>query len=137
MSADSLSKISASGNTSILTYNDIQTRSLDSVRIGNYCGRTLKYANNVFIGENAGYNAYEVENSILLGYRAGSNLVNGDRNIIIGYNLNGGNTSNLINIGDNYTSSTSTTIGHHNENMKSIEWEVPIWVLIYTLSVII
>ena len=57
MSADGLSKISPSGNTSILTYNDIQTRAFNSIRIGNYSGRTLKYNNNVFIGETAGLNA--------------------------------------------------------------------------------
>ena len=118
MSADSLSKISPSGNSSILTYNDIQTRALDSIRIGNFCGRTLKFNNNVFIGEKAGLNSFEVENSVFLGYNAGANIINGNRNIIIGYNYNSDNNplSNSITIGESYTSSSSTTIGNNNYN---------------------
>jgi len=54
---DSLNKITPSGYTSIITYNDIQTRSLDSVRIGSFSGRFLKYFNNVFIGDKSGENA--------------------------------------------------------------------------------
>ena len=118
MSADSLSKISPSGNSSILTYNDIQTRALDSIRIGNFCGRTLKFNNNVFIGEKAGLNSFEVENSVFLGYNAGANIINGNRNIIIGYNYNSDDNplSNSITIGESYTSSSSTTIGNNNYN---------------------
>ena len=117
MNADSFNRIIPSGNTNILTYDDIKTRAFDSVCIGTYCGKNLKFFNNVFIGKEAGLNATEVENSILLGAKAGANLVNGNKNIIIGYNYCGDTTSNLINIGDNYTSSTSTTIGYYNENI--------------------
>ena len=117
MSADSFNRIIPSGNTNILTYDDIKTRAFDSIRIGTFCAKNLKFFNNVFIGKEAGYSAFEVENSILLGSKAGSNLINGNKNIIIGYNYCGDTTSNLINIGDNYTSSSSTSIGYFNENI--------------------
>jgi len=115
--ANSFNRIIPSGNTNILTYDDIKTRTFDSIRIGTYCGKNLKSFNNIFIGKEAGLNSFEVENSILLGSTAGANLINGNKNIIIGYNYCGDTTSNLINIGDNYTSSTSTTIGYYNENI--------------------
>ena len=110
-----LNKINPSGNTSIITYNDVQTRALDSVRIGKFCGKNLQNFNNVFVGDHAGFNSVNVENSIFVGYNAGENIVNGNKNIIIGYNYND-NISNSINIGDNYTSTNSASIGNNNYN---------------------
>ena len=54
MSTDNFNKIFPSGNTNILTYDDIKTRALNSIRIGTYSGRTLKYHNNIFIGDKSG-----------------------------------------------------------------------------------
>ena len=110
-----LNKINPSGNTSIITYNDVLTRALDTVRIGKFCGKNLQNFNNVFVGDHAGFNSINVENSIFLGYNAGENIVNGNKNIIIGYNYND-NISNSINIGDNYTSTNSASIGNYNYN---------------------
>ena len=66
--ADGLNKIVQSGNSSILTYDDIQTRALDSIRIGNFCGKFLNLTNNVFIGDKAGLISTDVEKSILIGH---------------------------------------------------------------------
>jgi hypothetical protein len=114
-SSDGLNKIIQSGNSSILTYDDIQTRTLDSIRIGNYCGKYLNLYNNVFIGYRAGEIATNVENSILIGHNAGDNINNGDNVIIVGYNYNS-NSCNSISIGDNYSSTLTTSIGKNNYN---------------------
>jgi len=114
--ADSFNKINQTGNSSILTYDDIQTRSLDSIRIGNFCGKFLNLFNNVFIGDTAGLIAKDVENSILIGHNAGDNITNGNKVIIIGYNYNNSNYNNSITIGENYTESYSTSIGNNNFN---------------------
>ena len=113
--SDGLNKIIQSGNSSILTYDDIQTRTLDSIRIGNYCGKFLNLYNNVFIGYKAGLIATNVENSILIGHNAGDNINNGNNVIIIGYN-NNSNSCNSISIGDNYSSTLTTSIGKNNYN---------------------
>jgi len=112
---DNLNKINQLGNTSIITYNDVQTRALDSVRVGKYCGKNLQKNNNVFIGERAGFNALNVENSVFIGYNAGENIYNGFKNIIIGHNINN-DINNSISIGDNYTSTNSASIGNFNYN---------------------
>ena len=83
MSADSFNRIIPSGNTNILTYDDIKTRAFDSIRIGTYCAKNLNAINNIFIGKESGYNSVAVENSILLGYNAGSNLVNGNKILLL------------------------------------------------------
>ena len=74
MNNESFNKITPTGTTSILTYNDIQTRDFNSIRIGTYCGKFINKYNNVFIGDKAGRNSLDVENSIFLGYNAGENL---------------------------------------------------------------
>ena len=115
MNADGLNKINQTGNSSIITYDDVQTRTLDSIRIGNSCGKFLNSYNNVFIGNKAGLESINVEKSIFLGYNAGENIVNGNKVIIIGYNYNNENDDSIT-IGDNYTASQSTTIGKNNYN---------------------
>ena len=115
MSLDGLNKINQTGNSSILTYDDIQTRTLNSIRIGNSCGKFLNLYNNVFIGDKAGLTSIDVEKSVFLGHNAGDNIKAGNKLIIIGYNYNS-NTSNSITIGDNYTSTLSTSIGYNNYN---------------------
>ena len=118
--ADSLNKITPAGTTSILTYDDIQTRSYDSIRIGSLCGKYLSYINNVFIGFKAGRLANQVENSIYLGYNAGELLPSGFQNIIIGNNQNfNNNLNNSTTIGINYNTSRTTTIGYYNSNIGS------------------
>ena len=115
---DSLNKITPAGTTSILTYDDIQTRSYDSIRIGSFCGKYLSYNNNVFIGFKAGRLANQVENSVYLGYNAGELLPSGYQNIIIGNNQNfTNNLNNSTTIGNNYNTSRSTAIGYFNSNI--------------------
>ena len=118
MNSGNLNKITNIGTYGSSITNDVLTRQYDSIRIGTYAGKYLKSSNNIFIGDKAGQNSYDVENSIFLGYNAGANIINGDRNIIIGYNLND-NASNSITIGNNYTSTLSTTIGDLNKNEGS------------------
>jgi hypothetical protein len=117
--ADGLNKIVQSGNSSILTYDDIQTRALDSIRIGNFCGKFLNLTNNVFIGDKAGLISTDVEKSILIGHNAGDNITNGNNLIVIGYNTNSNNSSNSISIGSNYSSTLTTSIGINNYNYGS------------------
>ena len=118
MNSGNLNKITNIGTYGSSITNDVLTRQYDSIRIGTYAGKYLKSSNNIFIGDKAGQNSYDVVNSIFLGYNAGANITNGDRNIIIGYNLNN-EASNSITIGNNYTSTLSTTIGDLNENKGS------------------
>ena len=118
MNSGNLNKITNIGTYGSSITNDVLTRQYDSIRIGTYAGKYLKSSNNIFIGDKAGQNSYDVQNSIFLGYNAGANITNGDRNIIIGYNLNN-EASNSITIGNNYTSTLSTTIGDLNENKGS------------------
>ena len=118
MNSGNLNKITNIGTYGSSITNDVLTRQYDSIRIGTYAGKYLKSSNNIFIGDKAGQNSYDVQNSIFLGYNAGANITNGNRNIIIGYNLNN-EASNSITIGNNYTSTLSTTIGDLNENKGS------------------
>jgi len=119
MNSGNLNKITNIGTTGSSITNDILTRQYDSIRIGTYAGKYLKSSNNVFIGDKAGQTSYDVDNSIFVGYNAGANIINGDRNIIIGYNLNN-DASNSITIGNNFTGSSSTTIGDLNQNQGSL-----------------
>ena len=117
MNVENLNKINQSGNYTIITYDDIQTRNLNSIRIGNYCGKYLTFYDNVFIGDRAGFNANEVEQSILIGYNAGDNINSGSNLIIIGQNNNSNPVnSNSITIGNNYTEHSSISIGIDNYN---------------------
>jgi len=115
MNSGNLNKITNIGTYGSSITNDVLTRQYDSIRIGTYAGKYLNSSNNIFIGDKAGQNSYDVDNSIFLGYNAGANITNGDRNIIIGYNLND-NASDSITIGNNFTSNFSTTIGDLNQN---------------------
>ena len=120
MNVENLNKINQTGNSSIITYDDIQTRNLNSIRIGNYCGKYLTYYNNVFIGDKAGLIANDVENSIMIGYNAGDKIYTGNNLIIIGYNTNPNPIhSNSITIGNNYTDNSSISIGIDNYNIGS------------------
>ena len=57
---------------------------------------TLPFRNNVFIGDKAGQNSYDVDNSIFLGYNAGENIKNGNRIIVLGVERQKKNFKNKI-----------------------------------------
>lgn len=110
-----MSKILPSGEVLFSIYDDVLTRSLNSVRVGRECGKYLLNTNNVFIGQKAGYFSKYTSECIYIGYNAGSNITTGYRNIILGYDYNTNNINNIISIGyDNTTDLNSITIGNYN-----------------------
>ena len=110
-----MSKILPSGEVLYSIYDDVLTRSLNSVRIGRECGKYLLNTNNVFIGQKAGYFSKYTTECIYIGYNAGSNITSGYRNIILGYDKNTNNINNIISIGyDNTTDVNCITIGNYN-----------------------
>ena len=64
--------------------NDISTRSLNTVAIGEESGKSALGENNVFLGHNAGYNAKLMSSSVFIGRRAGYNAYNGQDNVYLG-----------------------------------------------------
>lgn len=113
-----MSKILPTGEVLFSIYDDILTRSLDSVRIGRECGKKLEAFNNVFIGKRAGYLAKYSSDCVYIGFNAGKNIANGNSNIIIGYDSIEKDINNVISIGNNnYTDDSSISIGYNNQNI--------------------
>ena len=112
-----MSKILPSGQTKSTVYYDIQTKSLNSIRIGNEAGKALKDINNIIIGKDAGYSANYLNNSILLGNSTGYNIKSGHFNIIVGNNYTNITNNYILSIGyNNYTNNNSLIIGTSNIN---------------------
>jgi hypothetical protein len=111
-----MSKILPQGTTISTVCNDVITKTLESIRIGQQAGPALNDLYNIIIGVNAGYSVNYVNNCIFFGYNSGKGIKTGSFNIIFGNNYNNSNYVNFITtIGyDNYNYDKSSVIGTSN-----------------------
>lgn len=100
-----MSKILPQGTTISTVCNDVITKTLESIRIGQQAAPALSDLYNIIIGVNAGYSVNYVNNCIFFGFNSGNGIKTGSFNIIFGNNYNNSNYVNFI-----------TTIGYDNLN---------------------
>lgn len=106
-------KLSYTNNVISSSLNDISTRSLFTVSIGEESGKSATGTNNVFVGYRTGFNTLETHNSVFIGSHTGFNTTSGDGNVFIGARC-----------ATNVTNSSFNTIAGYNSaiNMKSGEY---------------
>ena len=115
-----MSKILPSGDTKSTVCNDIITKTLQSIRIGQQAGTSLKDIRNIIIGVNAGYSVNYINNCIFIGNSAGKTVKSGAFNIIIGKNYNDNNINSIITIGNNNSNKDDSVIlGTENINRNN------------------
>ena len=106
-------KASYTNNVSSSSLNDISTRSLFTVSIGEESGKSATGSNNVFVGYRTGFHTLETYNSVFIGSHTGFNTTAGDGNVFIGARC-----------ATNVTDSSFNTIAGYNSaiNMKKGEY---------------
>lgn len=107
-------KPSFSNNVTSTSINDISTRSLFTVAIGEESGKSATGSNNVFIGYRTGFNTIETHNSVFIGSHTGFNTVQGDGNVFIGSKCASNSTTCSFNTIAGYNSAINMIHGNYN-----------------------
>jgi len=75
---------SFTNSTNLNSLNDISTRDLETVSIGESAGKNATGNNNIFIGNKVAFDAEEIYDSIFIGYKTGYDVIQCKGNVYIG-----------------------------------------------------